>query len=274
MGNDTPSGNPTPSGNDAAFDPRRKRRLRNSRRILTAALVLLAVALSDHFVRPAKARNPKPPAPPASNAQSDSSGTSGGAGGAGGRMGPRRAAWNGFLDDANAHQHRPPRPPDGRGYGRDHEHDYLGGAGELPWAGVLPVLGPDAFGANAFPHDGAGGPGGAGGGPGGSGNGPGGVGGGPGGSGAPGGSGGGPGGGTGGPGGGPGGGGNGGPGGPGNGNPPIVTAANDLGPKSTQRTAVPEPDVTVAVLAAFGVLLTVGGVAAKRDRLSPSLRPR
>ena len=255
MGNDTPSGNPTPSGNDAPVDPRRKRRLRNFRRILTAALVLLAVALGDQFVRPAKARNPKPPAPPASNAQGGS-GTAGVAGGTGG-AGPRFAAWNGFLDDANAHRHRPPRPPDGRGYGRDHEHDYLGGGGGLPWASVLPVLGLDALDSSAFPHDGAGGPGGAAGGPGGSSHGPGGVGGGPGG-------------GTG----GPGGGGNGGPGGPGNGNQPIVTAANDLGPKSTQRAAVPEPDVTVALLAAFGILLTVGGVAAQRGRLSPSLHPR
>src|SRR5262245_66510245 len=84
MGNDTPSGNPTPSGNDAPVDPRRKRRLRNFRRVLTAALLLLAVALGDTFVRPAKARNPKPPAPSASNAQSDGSGSSGVAGGAGG----------------------------------------------------------------------------------------------------------------------------------------------------------------------------------------------
>jgi hypothetical protein len=251
-------GTPEPS------DPRGNRRLRNVRRILTVALVLLAIALSDHFVRPAKARNPKPPAPPALNAQSDGSGTSGVAGGASGGKGPRWAAWNGFLDDANAHRHRPPHPPEGWGSGRHHEHDYLGGGvpggGDLPWGGVLPVLGPDEFGSLALPHDGLGG------GPGGSGGGPGGPGGGPGGSGA------GPGGGSGGPNGGPGKGGNGGPGG--NENQPLVIAANDLAPTGNQRTAVPEPDVTVALLTAFGVLLTLGRVAAKRGRLSLSLRPR
>ena len=276
-------------GNATPSDPRRERWMRNFRRILTVALLLIAVGLSDHFIRPATARNPNPPAPPSSNGQSAGSGTSDGAGGG---AGSRQMAWNGFLDDASAHRHRPPIPPDGWGHGRDRDRfgaGVPGGGGTIPWGGVLPVFGPDAFGSFGLPHDGiGGGRGGAGHGPGGDGSagigdGPSGAGGGPGGSGGPGngagsgpfGFGGGPGGGAGSPNGGPGGNnGNGGNGNGGNGNGgngPLVVTANDLGPAG-DRASVPEPDVTITFLAAVVVLLIAGRVAA--TRVSPSLRPR
>jgi hypothetical protein len=274
-------GNPTPPD---ANDLRRARRRRNFRRGLTAALVLMAVALGEHFVVPATARDPKPKSPKPPKSQFASDGQLGNVHGGG--KSPWRS-WGGLLDDARAHGHKLPEPPTWWGYDHDKPHGGAAGSGNKPGAGGSggPVTGggSDGLSALAFAHDGVGGgPGGAGG----SGDGPGGSGGGPGAVGAPNGLAGFPNGGSGGPGGGgPNGGGGGqgggngnGSGGNGNGGPgnndksPLLVTTSDL---DNQRATVPEPGVTIVLLGALGILVTVRRQPAQRRvALSPSPRLR